>query len=213
MAAISALWGMFFGTSETAEERRVKLIDSIRLHGTATRAKYQFGQSSVTDEFFVLVARSEPWLATNGDYPSSETHLRTRLYSSNEIAEYVNQEIINDEVVIQHVRNEIDEDGFASADFFDSFSDEEYKLVFIHPSHFISRIELNNKDNFYYLHGPLNKTRDPFAAFDPTCAIAKELVDVAGEKMHEYTIVVPQRAVVREVYNKESRRVGKKEIA
>lgn len=203
---------MFFGDNESPEERRVKVIDSLQLKGTATSVKYKFGSRRVNDEFLAFLVKTDVWQATSGDYPSNELSTRTNLYGESEINEFINQEIMTDEVVLQHAREEIDDDGFPTPDLFDRFSDDDYKIVYIHPSHFANRIEVDSKDNTYYLSGPINKTRDPFVAFDPVCQISKEFVDVAGFKMHPYNIVTQPRAVIREGYNKEASRVGKKAI-
>jgi len=216
MHALANLWMSFFGDQRTPDERRLELLHSIRMQNKTTRLPFvtisESSQSSTSTikiggEFRVFVANKKEWEATCGDYPPRATFIN--LIYDTTVKHHIGTSIITDEVVMVYARNHINEEGLPDSSFFDMFANEDFLLVYIHPLHFGDRIEIF-EDGGARLDGALNKTRDPFAVFDPSCRIDPEVDPQTQQR--DYEILTPLPAAVRVAYNKECTRLGRTTI-
>jgi hypothetical protein len=206
MYAIANFWNMFFAEPATPAERRDSLIHSIRLHNLSSVLTVMTVDRG--GGFLVFVANKKEWEKTFGDYPARATQVK--LIDDTKISDFVNRTIITDETVLAYARDHITADGYPDAAFFDKFEDDERLLVYIHPSHFVNRIE-KNADGTVVLVGSINKTRDPFVVFEPSCRILR-VENGASERDREYEILTPEAVAVRVAYNKSASQIGRKTI-
>jgi hypothetical protein len=204
---IAALWNFVVGDSRTPDERRAEILNSIVRHGTPStdRVNTVVSPGAAMNDYFVLPALIDKWDLTSGDFPNAG---KSQLISQADIAMWVNENVITDGTVIKYARDHTDEDGLTTPDFYDAFADTDFVLVYIHASHFKGRISLS-VDGKVYLNEPLNKTRDPYALFDPMCQIARP---TPPQTQREYAILTPLPTVLQTAYNKEARRLGKEPI-
>jgi len=214
MQVISAIWQAVFGDGRSADEARAELLGLIVLHNTPGRYGMSFDKPSLFAAFtemgrdgaYGFLALKEEWRKTNGDYPVSG--VLPKIMPAHILRNYIEEYIITDGTVIDYARRHTTSAGYEASGFFDKFLDNDYVIVLFFPVHFEAKLD---KDEYgsRFLTAPLNKTKDPYCVFLPAARINRI---EPGKQGIEYEILLPDSETVREAYNKECVRVGRKPV-
>jgi hypothetical protein len=214
LQAFAYFWNAVFDSSEDTEAEVVEPFASIEPHNTP--GQYNFldeawvskstDVKSYADDFLAVVVPKEAWERTSGDLVSSEGKLIIVPWLALDL--YLAEYVFTDGTIRGVARMRKAVNGQPGMRFFDPIVDDENVIVFFHPSHFDKKLE-ETKSGWVRFVEPLNKTRDPFCVFSPTCYLKRA---TSGQYKFTYTIETPASTRVLPAYNKECARLGKKQI-
>jgi hypothetical protein len=216
MQVINAVWKAVFGDNRSADEIRAELLGLVVLHNTPGHYAMNFDKPSLFAAFTALgrdgpygfLASKEQWNKTNGDYPGVGGGALPKIMPEHILRPYIEEYIITDGTVIDYARRHITSDGYEAPGFFDKFVDNDYVIVLFYPVHFEAKLD-KDAHGTLFLTAPLNKTKDPYCVFVPAARINRIQ---PGKLGMEYDILLPDNETVREAYNKECTRVGRKHV-
>jgi hypothetical protein len=215
MQVINAVWKAVFGDGKSADEVRAELLALLVLHNTPGRYAAHFDNPALfavltaagKHDVYAFVAKKAEWRKTNGDYAPGG--VLPQIMPDHIVRAYLEEYVITDGTVIDHARRHTaPSSGYEVAGFFDKFLDDEHVIVFFYRVHFEAKLALNTHGALV-LTEPLNKTKDPYCVFLPAARIKR--IEPGKDGM-EYEIMLPEPEAVRDAYNKECVRVGRKPV-